>query len=445
MEYRRCMGVCSLAVVLSLLIVALLAAGCQPTRKANPNTTGYGEKYDDDVEKSLQDLEKTLSNDTSNETADSNRTLLNDTVSPLPTKNTSAVSVTPPPAATPVVPDLTGVELTETERKMPLVVVNEGELVKVSLTATDPDGDQLTYTYSNPLNSKGQWQTTFGDAGKYTVQIKASDGKSESSLNVLVVVKAVNREPKILGLTDLSVFEGDVIKLTPTVIDPDHDNVTITYEGFMDSNTKQTTYTDAGVYKVTIKASDGKATVQQTITITVLNKNRPPELSNLPAVLTITEGDLVKLQPQVFDPDNDPVTVSFLSNLLNQNGEWQTKRGDAGTYTIKVKASDGQLVDSKDVEIIVKILNNAPVIQSMADVVVKEGETVHLNPIVSDKDGDTVTVSYSGWMTAADKQTDYDSAGTYTVTVTATDGKDTVSQNVKVTVENVNRPPVFTP
>jgi len=39
------------------------------------------------------------------------------------------------------------------------VVVNEGELVKINPTATDPDNDPLTFSYTPPLNINGEWQT----------------------------------------------------------------------------------------------------------------------------------------------------------------------------------------------------------------------------------------------------------------------------------------------
>jgi hypothetical protein len=41
-------------------------------------------------------------------------------------------------------------------------------------------------------------------------------------------------------------------------------------------------------------------------------------------------------------------------------------------------------------------------------------------------------------------QTDYSSAGTYEITISASDGQDATEQAFKVTVENVNRAPVIT-
>ena len=65
------------------------------------------------------------------------------------------------------------------------------------------------------------------------------------------------------------------------------------------------------------------------------------------------------------------------------------------------------------------------------------------NPSATDPDGDTLKFSYSGWMNTNSYTTSFDDAGVHTVTVTVSDGSSTVSQNVTITVINVNRPPVL--
>jgi len=66
-------------------------------------------------------------------------------------------------------------------------VVNEGELLELTITATDPDGDPITLTMENLPNGasftdngdgtgKFSWTPDFGDAGTYTPEITADDG-----------------------------------------------------------------------------------------------------------------------------------------------------------------------------------------------------------------------------------------------------------------------------
>jgi cysteine-rich repeat protein len=57
------------------------------------------------------------------------------------------------------------------------IIVNEGELVQITPSASDIDGDSVMYTYTAPVNSSGQWQTTFTDAGIYTVNVTVLDGQ----------------------------------------------------------------------------------------------------------------------------------------------------------------------------------------------------------------------------------------------------------------------------
>ena len=68
---------------------------------------------------------------------------------------------------------------------------------------------------------------------------------------------------------------------------------------------------------------------------------------------------------------------------------------------------------------------------------------VEIDVTATDADEDVLTVTFSGWMTSNTYQTTYDDAGEHIVTVTVTDGIEEVSQDITVTVNNVNRAPVF--
>lgn len=160
------------------------------------------------------------------------------------------------------------------------------------------------------------------------------------------------------------------------------------------------------------------------------------------AVRYFTEGDFVRLSPRATDADGDPVTFSY-SAPLDADGEWQTQAGDAGEYTVTVTASDGKSAVSKQITIVVLPSNNPPVISGVSDVAVQEGETVVLTPVITDEDGDDVTIRYSGWMTEDTKETGFEDAGEYTVTVTASDDKSETRRTVRITVEDRNRRPVI--
>lgn len=325
----------------------------------------------------------------------------------------------------------------------PKKTVIEGDLVSFpNLKAEDPDGDPITYTFSKPLNDKGEWQTEEGDAGEYKVIITASDGKSQVSQQVIIAVETKNKPPVMEELDDVAVKEGETVNLDLDVEDPEGEPVTVSYSGWMTSATKKAGFDEAGTYEVIITATDGKNTVSQTVAVTVGDVNRAPLLGELKDV-TVKEGGSVEVDAIAADPDGDKVTISF-GQPLDENGKWQTEEGDAGEYMVTVTASDGTLKDSKKFKISVESLNKAPVFTGgLGDISVKEGQTVTINPEVEDPEGDSITVSYSGWMKTSQKSTTYADAGEYDVVVTATDGKNTISKTIKVTVGDVNRPPEF--
>lgn len=156
--------------------------------------------------------------------------------------------------------------------------------------------------------------------------------------------------------------------------------------------------------------------------------------------LTVTEGDLVKLNVKATDADGDTLQYTFTAPL-NSEGKWQTRAGDEGAYYPEITVSDGKTQVVKKVKIVVEPKNNKPVLQFIPNIDVSEGDTVTLRPKATDADGDKLTFSYSGWMTESSKVTGYDDQGEHTVVVSVTDGISTVSQEVTVTVKDVNRAP----
>jgi uncharacterized protein YbcI len=345
----------------------------------------------------------------------------------------------------------------EVEKKPGTIEVIEGDLVKLALKATDADGDKLTYEFSAPLNGKGEWQTEEGDAGEYKATVTVSDGKAETSKEVLIVVKSKNKLPVLETIQPITVNEGETVSFAPKATDPDGDKVTITYSGWMTTSEYKTTFDDAGDHIVKITASDGKEPVSQDVKVTVKNVNRAPILQSLNDI-SVKEGEKVTITAIAADPDKDNVVITY-SIPLDSKGEWQTKAGDAGKYRVTVTASDGTLKSEKSFFIIVESLNKAPVIEDIKITVTpSEGtkvdglnvqitldseqdiKTITLEPKTSDADGDQVTVTYSGFMTGSSKAITWNDGGQKTVTVTATDGKETVTKTINI---EINRAPQF--
>ncbi|MBI5389794.1 hypothetical protein HZB01_05450 [Candidatus Woesearchaeota archaeon] len=332
---------------------------------------------------------------------------------------------------------------TKDDKQSPYIIeVTENDLVSVKPKGSDPDGDKITFTFTKPLNASGEWQTKIGDAGKYTAKITAYDGQLTSTKEVVITVNPANRPPTMQKVADIKVKEGETATIKPEVSDPDGDQVTVTYGGWMTSSTKKTTSSDAGEYQVKVTATDGNSEVIQNIKVTVEDVNRPPTIEIMRNV-TVIEGSKVTLTPKVADPDGDTVKITYGGNLT-KNGVWETKKGEAGTYEIPLTASDGKTETKTSVVVTIKPLNRPPTIEMNSTVTVEEGDSVKLKPMVKDPEGDQVKTVYSGWMTSDTKVTDYNSAGTYAVKITATDSKgESTVKEVTVVVKNKNRAPVF--
>ncbi|MBN2422109.1 hypothetical protein JXB41_02690 [Candidatus Woesearchaeota archaeon] len=332
----------------------------------------------------------------------------------------------------------------ETEEVEADIVVMEGDLVQLKPKVSDADGDEITLTYSEPLDENGEWQTQEGDAGLHTVTITASDGKSQVSKEIVILVKSGNSAPVIDIEDEISVEEGNIIVLEPEVSDADGDDITVTYSGWMTGAEYETDYEDAGEYIVTVTASDGKTETSKDVKIIVENTNRKPVLvlTNIEqAMLEITEGEKTVIETEVSDPDEDDVIIEF-SEPFDENGEWQTEEGDAGEYEVEVTASDGMDDVTYEVLVVVMPVNHPPVFAEIGDLVINAGENLknYIKPTPEDPEGEDVTIAYSGWVKNIDYVVKESDAGEHVLVIKYSDGINTVSQNVLITV---NRPPKF--
>jgi len=134
----------------------------------------------------------------------------------------------------------------------------------------------------------------------------------------------------------------------------------------------------------------------------------------------------------------DPATnkVSF-----SQPAAW------SGTETAVFTATDseGNSTQSNPVSLQVEGVNNPPVLDFIPDITVDEGALVKITPHATDLDNESITYSFTAPLDAnGEWQTNYTSAGAYTVTVTAKDPVNLAdTQDVKITVRNVNRAPAI--
>ncbi len=156
------------------------------------------------------------------------------------------------------------------------IKVKEGDKITVKPTATDPDQDKISFIYGSPLGPDGSWQTTSNDVGKYIVNLTATDGMLGTSTSFTITVESLNKAPVVQMSDTVTIDEGQTVTLSPVINDPEGDELTITYSGWMKSNSYTTNYEDSGTHLVTITVSDGINVAKKDVTVVVTDVNRPP-------------------------------------------------------------------------------------------------------------------------------------------------------------------------
>lgn len=69
--------------------------------------------------------------------------------------------------------------------------------------------------------------------------------------------------------------------------------------------------------------------------------------------ITVYEEELVKLDLETDDPDGDQINYT-ISEPVGDDKEWQTQKGDKGTYNVDIVVTDGFCTTTKTIKIIVK-------------------------------------------------------------------------------------------
>ncbi|MCK4670536.1 MAG: hypothetical protein KAT43_05010 [Nanoarchaeota archaeon] len=213
-------------------------------------------------------------------------------------------------------------------------------------------------------------------------------------LVILMIVSVVSADKDVTFEVD----EGKLVKLKLEARDPDEDQITYKFESPLDKNGEwQTTYKDAGKYKIRVTAEDSSGEESsEYITIIVNDINRLPDLSKIKDEITINEGELLDLKLPAKDIDDD-VLKYIIIGPVNDNGKWQTDFEDEGEYSIRITAKDGKLTPKgkeasakKTVTIIVNNVDRASDVESIEKTVF-EGEEVEIKFPRKDPDGDKIS------------------------------------------------------
>ncbi|WP_184075355.1 Ig-like domain-containing protein, partial [Sphingomonas prati] len=360
------------------------------------------------------------------------------------------------------------------------VTVAEDTTSRIAVLANDRslDGDPLVVAAASAargtvvINADGTLSYTppADFTGTDTITYTISDGQGgTSTATVTVTVAGNNDAPLATALPPRSDSDGETVtlNLAPAFRDPDGDTLRYSATGLpagltIDAVTgvisgqiaSNASATSGGVYTVVVSATDPSgAQVSTSFTWTVVN----PTGTAVNDTATVAEDGVVTVTVLANDinPDGDPLTVVSATAAngtatINTDGSitYRPSANFTGTDIIAYTIDDGQGgVSTATVTVTVTAVNDAPTTTGLSDRSDADGEVVRLvaAPAFADIDGDTLSYTAAGLPAGLSidaatgvisgtiaRDASVPAAGSYTVTVTATDpaGQPTVTSFV---------------
>ena len=293
------------------------------------------------------------------------------------------------------------------------VTTDEDTAVTVTLSATDVDGDQLSYTITGaPANGSA---TISGNEITYTpnadyngsdqVSVSVSDGQLAANANVDITINPVNDAPVAQDETK-EVNEDEVLTLQLSASDVDGDDLTFGLDTQALHGTASISSSGALVYtpdanyngidEVAFSVTDGQLTsAQATVQLRVLAVNDAPVASD--ATTTTDEDVAVTLTLSATDVDGDALTYTIVSGPQNGtaviSGSGLTYTPDLnynGIDSLTFSASDGELTATAGVSLTINPVNDAPIAHD-ASATLDEDTQRDIALSATDVDGDDLT------------------------------------------------------
>jgi PKD repeat protein len=323
------------------------------------------------------------------------------------------------------------------------VTTDEDIAVAITLSATDIEGDSLSYSFIDmptlgslsglpPALTYTPYPNQYG-SDSFT--FRAHDGAAHSNPAIVsITINPVNDPPIVTLYSNPPADEGERIYFSGHYIDPDYqDTHTFTCD-YGDGSTysgpivPSHVYGDNGVYTVTVTVTDNNgASGSDSKSVTV---NNVAPVANAGPDQTVNEGDVISFAGSFADDgwlDTHTVEWDFgdgttASGTLTPNHVFE----ENGIYTVTLDVTDDDGGGGTD-NLIVLVNNVAPTVDIGSDQTVNEGDIVSFTGTFTDPGADdTHTMEWDFGDGTTDEGTltpthTYVDNGDYTVTLTVTD------------------------
>ena len=372
--------------------------------------------------------------------------------------------------------------------------IDEGDLLRFRITATDSDGtvpaisavDGLpsgaTFSDSGSGAAGFLWETGCVSHGMYTITLVADDGMDTDTIRFTITVRDINYAPRFISLNDTTSPENSEFTLLVRTEDCDGDipklrAVSIPSGSTFQDNgdgTASLIWTpecdENGFYIVVFEVTDDHTAVQDTMLLRITDVNCfDPQLTlsavsvstgiNLPVTIAIHATDDDNTIP-LLEAENLPDDAGFEVDD-NGNAVFSWTPVEPGTYHpvfIAVDADDPQIRIDTTVTITVSDENfTGPSFLPCNDTIIDENQLFSLDVYAEDPDG-TVPAINDVELPEGATFTDNDDGsatiswipgcaahGNHLITVYATDGVFTDTLDVLITVRDQNCPPIINP
>ncbi|MCF7846655.1 MAG: PKD domain-containing protein [Candidatus Gracilibacteria bacterium] len=353
------------------------------------------------------------------------------------------------------------------------------------LQASDPDGDELSYSWDMGDGTEYFLQNVahqYAQPGTYSASVRVSDGLEEVMLPLTLQVFSpddsdYNAPPEVQISSVIPARTGDTetaFSFFLDATDPEEEDLTFSWNlgdgtTVTSQNVEEHLFSQKGQYTARVDVSDGTNTVRKTAHISVVDSGDLPAAKNLvptAQITSITPGNSGDINTEFSffatgsDADQDELEFSWdLGDGTTVSSKKVEKHAYAekGTYTVTLSVSDGTDTVTRTERVRVvspgeiippNTFNKPPEVQISGVTPGTSGDTdtsFSLFGTATDPEGESLTYEWNlgdGTIVAAENAQNhsYSQKGHYTATLTVSDGEKTASKNTRITVLNPGDP-----